>query len=76
MPRNPSPLVRNLALRIRELRRDKEMTVEEASQRYGCSRRWWVSLEQGQNVSVDTLSRIAKVLGTSPLGLLGSQKEA
>ena len=67
MPRRLSPLVRKLASRIRELRRSKEMTVEEAAQKYGCSRRWWVSLEQGQNVSVDTLARIAKVLGVSVL---------
>ena len=63
MPRRLSPLVKKLASRIRELRRAKEMTVEEAARKYGCSRRWWVSLEQGQNVSVDTLARIAKVLG-------------
>ena len=70
MPRKVSPLVRKLASRIRELRRAKGLTVEEAAGRYGCSRRWWVSLEQGQNVSVDTLGRIAKALGVRATDLL------
>ena len=70
MPRNVSKLVKTLAHRIRQLRRAKGLTVEAAANRYGCSRRWWVSLEQGQNVSIDTLSRIAKVLGVPLKSLL------
>jgi len=55
---------------IRHHRLRKGLTQEKASEIYGCSLRWWQTLEQGRNVSVKVLLKIGGMLGVDPASLI------
>jgi transcriptional regulator with XRE-family HTH domain len=55
---------------IRRQRIKRRLTQQAAADLYGCSLRWWQVLEQGRNVSVDVLLKIAKLLKVKPWQLL------
>lgn len=52
-----------LGARIKAARKAKGLTLQKAADTYGCSLRWWQEMEQGRNVSVDVLFKLAKVVG-------------
>lgn len=57
-------VLRNLGRRIGELRRARGLTQEQAAERLGMLAPNYARVEQGrQNVTVDTLVRIARMLG-------------
>ena len=55
---------------IREYRVRNDLTQQEAADRYGCGLRYWQFLEQGQNISLKALQRLAKILDIKPSKLL------
>lgn len=56
--------VRKLGARVRELRRERELTLEAASERGGLDLKHWQKIEVGGlNVTMATLVRVAKGLG-------------
>jgi transcriptional regulator with XRE-family HTH domain len=57
-----TPWEPKLGQAIKQGRKNRQLTQQEAADLYGCSLRWWQTLEQGQNVSVDVLLKIAKLL--------------
>lgn len=63
MPRETRIVLRDLGLRIRELRRQRDDTQESAAERLGMLVPNYARIEQGRlNVTVDTLVRIANAL--------------
>jgi transcriptional regulator with XRE-family HTH domain len=65
-----APWARALGRAIRLGRLRRRLTQQEAADRYGCSLRWWQSLERGRNVSVLVLHRIGRVLDVPAWKLL------
>ena len=63
-------MLKKLGKNIRGFRGKKGLTQQRAANIYGCSLRWWQVLEQGTNVSVIILTKIAKVLGIQNWELL------
>ncbi|HIH39162.1 TPA: helix-turn-helix transcriptional regulator [Candidatus Woesearchaeota archaeon] len=55
---------------IREYRLRNDFTQQEAADRYGCTLRYWQFLEQGQNISLKAILKLAKVLDVKPSKLL------
>ena len=55
---------------IRDYRLKKGLTQQQAADQYGCTLRYWQFLEQGQNVSLRAILKLAKVLGVKPPKLL------
>jgi transcriptional regulator with XRE-family HTH domain len=53
---------KQLGKTISRIRRKKGLTQQQAANRYGCSLRWWQTLEHGTNVTVVILTKIGKVL--------------
>jgi len=51
-----------LGRKIRSCRLKRKWTQQSAANSYGCSLRWWQSLEQGKSLSVKTLRRIGNTL--------------
>ena len=71
-----SPLLGEVGRRSRRLRLDKRLTLDELSQLSGVSRRTIISLEAGEaNVSLGTLDKLARALGTD-FGSLVSDRQA
>lgn len=63
MPRDTQTVLRDLGLRIRELRQQAGLTQEGAAERLGMLTPNYARIEQGRsNVTVDTLVRIANAL--------------
>ncbi len=59
-----SELIRSVGSRVRELRRESHLTLDELSERSGVSRRMITMLESGEaNVSLGTLDKLARALG-------------
>lgn len=59
-----SDLIRSVGLRVRELRRESHLTLDELSEQSGVSRRMITMLESGEaNVSLGTLDKLARALG-------------
>lgn len=68
--RETGAVLRDLGLRLRELRRGLGLTQEEAAEKIGMLTPNYARVEQGRaNVTVDTLVRIANMLD-SPLAAL------
>lgn len=51
-----------LGTKIKAARKAAGLTQQKAADAYGCSLRWWQLLEQGRNVSLDVLFKVAKVV--------------
>jgi transcriptional regulator with XRE-family HTH domain len=63
MARELRPVLRDLGLRIRELRRRVDLTQEAAAEKIGMLTPNYARIEQGRmNVTVDTLLRISNAL--------------
>jgi transcriptional regulator with XRE-family HTH domain len=66
-----------VAVRLRELRAGRGLSLDAAAKRVGVSRRLLVSLEQGEgNPSLGTLLRLADGYGTSLADLVGRSETA
>lgn len=59
-----------LGARIKAARKDKGLTQQKAADAYGCSLRWWQLLEQGRNISLDVLFKVARIVGTEAWTLI------
>ena len=64
--RKPETVIRDIGLRIRELRREHGWTQEEFAERAGVAPRYVRYLEAGQNLQISTLVEFAKVLRAKP----------
>lgn len=62
---NYNPLFRKLGARIEELRRKKGLTQEDLAEKAGFHRAYFWDIEQGRNVSIKTIYKIAKALDVS-----------
>lgn len=62
---NYNPLFNKLGTRIEELRKKKGLTQEELAEKTGLHRAYFWDIEQGRNVSIKTIYKIAKALGVS-----------
>ena len=68
-------VLRDLGLRIRELRRSQGLTQEELSEKLGMLAPNYARIEQGRmNTTVETLVRIAKVLRVDIVDLFAKPK--
>lgn len=75
MARELRPVLRDLGLRIRELRRQLDLTQENAAEKIGMLAPNYSRIEQGRsNVTVDTLVRIANALDVPLLELFKAPK--
>jgi transcriptional regulator with XRE-family HTH domain len=54
-------VARNIGLRVRELRRAKAWTQEDLAEKMGKTAQWISLIENGQPISVETLTRLANV---------------
>lgn len=64
MEHETAAILRDLGKRIGELRRERGLTQETAAERLGMLAPNYARIEQGrQNVTIDTLVRIARMLG-------------
>lgn len=65
MEHETAAILRNLGRRIGELRRERGLTQETAAEMLGMLAPNYARIEQGrQNVTVDTLVRITRMLGS------------
>lgn len=64
---NYNPLFQKLGTRIEELRRKKGLTQEDLAEKAGFHRAYFWDIEQGRNVSIKTIYKIAKALDISLL---------
>ncbi len=68
---DPAQLLRDVGLRIGELRRRAGLTQEEAAEKLGVAHRNYQRIELGQqNITLRSLARIAGVLGVRARELL------
>ena len=66
-------LRRRIALNVRRLRAELEISAVDASESVGLHWRLWQKIEAGENnITLRTLSRIAAALGVDPRDLLAS----
>ena len=74
----PAPeAAERVALRLRELRAARDLSLDAASKRIGLSRRLLVALEQGEgNPSLSTLLRLADGYGIGLADLIGRSESA
>jgi transcriptional regulator with XRE-family HTH domain len=76
MAQETPTVLRELGLRIREVRRTKGLTQEQAAEALGMLAPNYARIEQGRaNVTVDTLVRVANALGV-PVGKLFTKPKA
>jgi transcriptional regulator with XRE-family HTH domain len=76
MPRETRSVLRDLGLRIRELRRQRELTQEALAEKLGMLTPNYARVEQGRaNVTVDTLVRIAHALDVELIELFRAPKD-
>lgn len=62
---NYNPLFQKLGTRIEELRKKKGLTQEDLAEKADFHRAYFWDIEQGRNVSIKTIYKIAKALGIS-----------
>lgn len=61
----------NVGKTIRYYRKKKGLTSRQASEKYDCAERTWAQMEAGtENLSLDTLQKISRVLGVPAWRLL------
>lgn len=64
-----------MAINMRRLRHDKDMTQEEVAERAGLSARYIGSIERGKvSASVSTLGKVADAFGVEPCELIRVSK--
>lgn len=65
-PDSPTAAVRRVAKRIAEIRREKGITQDEMAERLSCAPRNYQRIEYGgQNLTIETLTKIANALGVT-----------
>jgi transcriptional regulator with XRE-family HTH domain len=62
---SPTAAVRRVAKRIAEVRREKGITQDEMAERLRCAPRNYQRIEYGQNITIETLTKIANALGVT-----------
>lgn len=65
MPRrrhDPASLVSDVGRRIGELRAERKLTQAELAERMACSTRYIAQVEGGQNLTIETLAKLASLL--------------
>lgn len=73
----PSPLFQTVGTRVRSLRLEHQLTLDELSARSGVSRRMIALLEAGEvNPSLGTLDKLAHALGTDFVSLVAARPVA
>ena len=67
----------DIGRKIRELRQQKGMTLEERGNRVGVGKSTVLKWESGaiENMRRDKIARLADALGVSPLGIMGMDKK-
>jgi transcriptional regulator with XRE-family HTH domain len=68
---DPDKFVRHVTKRVAEARRALGLSQAEAAQRMGIAAKNWQRIEQGQNLTLHTLARVATVLECTPTDLVG-----
>jgi transcriptional regulator with XRE-family HTH domain len=71
-PERPEDFVRRVAEQIAEVRRTRGMTQDQFAEALGTATRNIRRIEAGQNLTLYTLARIARVLAVQPRDLLPS----
>lgn len=66
---DPDQVVREVCGRIREIRVQRGLTQEQVAERLEMTPRAYQYVEEGQNLTLKSLVRIANVLGTRPTDL-------
>ena len=66
----PEDFVLRVTRRIAEIRRTKGLTQDRVAEALGTQTRAYQRMESGQNLTLYTLARIAKVLGVNPEDLV------
>lgn len=61
---------RQLGQSIKRFRMERGLTMQKAADKYGCEVRWWAKFEQGRDLKMSLLHRIAAVLRVKPWQLL------
>lgn len=69
---DPDKFVRHVSKRVGEARRALGLSQAEAAQRLGTAVKNWQRIEQGQNLTLHTLARVAVVLECTPTDLVGN----
>lgn len=64
------PWRHRLGQKIRSYRIKKGLTLQQAADAYGIARQNWSRFEAGQNMGVDSLVKVAKLLGVEAWRLL------
>jgi transcriptional regulator with XRE-family HTH domain len=64
--------VRHVTKRVAQFRRARGLTQAEAAQTLGVALKNWQRIEQGQNLTLHTLARVAAVLRCTPGDLVAS----
>ncbi len=74
--RHPQTVVEGVGRRIAEVRRQADLTQEQAAEQLGISLRHMKRIEAGHNMTIFTLAKIASSLGVSPASLLAAPKSS
>ena len=75
MARETKAVLRDLGLRVRELRRQRDLTQEALAEKLGMLSPNYARIEQGRsNVTIDTLVRVATALGVEVGALFKAPK--
>jgi transcriptional regulator with XRE-family HTH domain len=53
---------KKLGKAIRYFREKKGLTQQQAADSYGCTLRWWQTMEYGTNISLNIMTKVSKVL--------------
>lgn len=70
MPENPERLKKRVALRIRLRRRELSLTLAALADRMEVSVQYVNKCERGENLTIETLVKIANALDTTVIDLL------
>lgn len=62
-PEDPDEVVRDVGRRIAEIRRGRGLTQEKAAERLDISLKAYQFIENGQNLTIKTLVKVASTLG-------------
>jgi transcriptional regulator with XRE-family HTH domain len=65
-PEAPEDFARRVTKRIAEIRRERNITQDRIAEALGTATRNYQRLEAGQNLTLETLARVAVALGVEP----------
>jgi transcriptional regulator with XRE-family HTH domain len=71
--KNPDVFVRQVTKRVASARRAKGLTQEDVAERLRLALKNYQRIEYGQNITLKTLFRLARVLGVPPADLVGRE---